>query len=99
MEFTSHYDRFRPLSLVDRGIWKETPGEYNDSMYNLGSHLIDQAIALFGKPVKVTARSWGMRGVQGLDDSVSERCERPSSRGPAQFSEAYSQTYSSVSSA
>ncbi len=65
------YDRYKPLSVVQRNAWKETPGEYNDAIYNLGSHLIDQVISLFGKPEKVSCRSWAMRGVQGLDDSVS----------------------------
>jgi scyllo-inositol 2-dehydrogenase (NADP+) len=56
--------------VANKLAWKETPGEHNDAIYNLGSHLIDQAIVLFGKPHKVTCRSWPQRGVEGLDDSV-----------------------------
>jgi scyllo-inositol 2-dehydrogenase (NADP+) len=58
--------------IADKLAWKESPGEHNDAIYNLGSHLIDQALVLFGKPSKVTCRSWPQRGVEGLDDSVSE---------------------------
>ena len=72
VEFTSYYDRYKPLTVVARDAWKEKPGEYNDSIYNLGSHLIDEALTLFGKPDKVSCRSWGMRGVKGLDDSASD---------------------------
>ena len=76
VEFTSLYDRYKPLTVVNRAAWKENAGEYNDAIYNLGSHLIDQALTLFGKPKKVTCRSWAIRGVQGLDDSVSPDCRR-----------------------
>jgi predicted dehydrogenase len=53
-------------------VWKEQPGHANDSIYNLGAHLIDQALVLFGRPKEVLGISWPMRGVQGLDDSVSK---------------------------
>lgn len=73
-EFTSHYDRFKPLAaLPNPEVWKEQPGHANDAIYNLGAHLIDQAIVLFGKPKDVLGISWPIRGVQGLDDSVSNR--------------------------
>jgi scyllo-inositol 2-dehydrogenase (NADP+) len=71
VEFTSHYDRYKPLDVVNKDAWKEKSGEFNDAIYNLGSHLIDQVLTLFGAPKSVTCRSWPMRGVQGLDDSVS----------------------------
>ncbi|ORX38206.1 hypothetical protein BD324DRAFT_619968 [Kockovaella imperatae] len=76
-ELVSHYDRFRPLSVINPSSWKETPGEYNDNLYNLGSHIIDQVIDLLGEPMNVTARSWSMRGTQGLDDSFSMMLEYP----------------------
>lgn len=73
-DFTSHYDRFKPLAaLPDPTVWKEQPGHANDSIYNLGAHLIDQALLLFGRPKEVLGISWPIRGLQGLDDSASIR--------------------------
>lgn len=49
----SHYDRFRPQ--LKEGAWRErdTPG--SGVLYDLGAHLIDQALVLFGSPGAITA--------------------------------------------
>lgn len=70
VEFQSSYDRYRPLPPQNVS-WKETPGQGNDVIYNLGSHIIDQAYTLFGMPEKLYCRSWDMRGT-GLEEAVSE---------------------------
>ena len=43
----SRYDRFRP-EVRDR--WRERAGSGSGLLYDLGSHLIDQALLLFGVP-------------------------------------------------
>ena len=51
VEFESHFDRFRPEI---KNSWKERsqfPG--TGILYDLGSHLIDQALWLFGPPEEV----------------------------------------------
>ena len=53
VEFEGHYDRYRPL--VEGGTWKEEAGPGSGILYNLGSHMIDQALVLFGRPKAVTA--------------------------------------------
>lgn len=53
VEFESHYDRYRTQITPD--TWKEQGGEYTGVLYNLGSHMVDQAYVLFGKPNAVTA--------------------------------------------
>ncbi len=53
IEFESHYDRYR--TEITPGIWKEEGDEYCGVLYNLGSHMIDQAYVLFGLPKAVTA--------------------------------------------
>lgn len=53
VEFESHYDRYR--NFITPGTWKEEKGEFAGVLFNLGSHMIDQAYVLFGKPVAVTA--------------------------------------------
>ncbi len=47
----SRFDRFRPQPK-DR--WRENAGPGSGIFWDLGPHLIDQAIALFGKPEKVS---------------------------------------------
>lgn len=51
--FTSQFDRFRPQV---RQRWREQPGEATGIWYDLGSHLLDQALFLFGEPQEITAR-------------------------------------------
>jgi scyllo-inositol 2-dehydrogenase (NADP+) len=53
VEFESHFDRFR--NFVKAG-WRETDDAPGSGMlYDLGAHLIDQALHLFGKPYSVYA--------------------------------------------
>lgn len=53
VEAELHYDRFDPeLSYKTH---KETPTEGVGSLYDLGSHIIDQALQLFGMPKSVFA--------------------------------------------
>jgi scyllo-inositol 2-dehydrogenase (NADP+) len=51
--FESHYDRFRPHPRLER--WRESGVAGGGLLYDLGSHLIDQALALFGNPEKISA--------------------------------------------
>ena len=55
--FTSRYDRFRP---VPKGSWKEEDVPGSGVLWDLGPHLIDQALQLFGRPETV----WADVGVQ-----------------------------------
>ncbi len=52
-EFEAHFDRFK--DAVQEGIWKEDPDEGANVLYNLGSHLVDQALVLFSMPHSVFA--------------------------------------------
>lgn len=49
-----HFDRFRP-DVKNR--WKENPGDGSGVLYDLGPHLIDQAIQLFGFPDSLSAQN------------------------------------------
>lgn len=49
--FESHFDRFRP-DVRDR--WREGDGPGAGIWYDLGPHLIDQALVLFGPPLGIT---------------------------------------------
>ncbi|WP_260597554.1 oxidoreductase [Sphingomonas endolithica] len=50
--FESHFDRFRPI-VRDR--WREAGGAGSGIWFDLGPHLIDQALLLFGLPNRVQA--------------------------------------------
>jgi scyllo-inositol 2-dehydrogenase (NADP+) len=51
--FESHYDRFRQLPRLH--AWRESGGPGGGVLFDLGSHLVDQAMVLFGVPAAV----WG----------------------------------------
>jgi predicted dehydrogenase len=73
VEYEAHYDRYRPI--VDASTWKErnTPGA--GILYNLGSHLIDGALHLFGVPKSVDARLGPQRTGAMADDFYDIRME------------------------
>lgn len=50
--YESHFDRFRPLV---RQRWREDATRGGGLLYDLGPHLIDQTLALFGAPEHVSA--------------------------------------------
>lgn len=47
VHFESHFDRYRP---VVRSRWREAGGPGSGLWYDLGPHLLDQALQLFGTP-------------------------------------------------
>jgi predicted dehydrogenase len=52
-ELHSRYDRFRPG--VRPEVWREQSGPGSGLLFDLGSHLIDQAVVLFGNPQGIFA--------------------------------------------
>jgi predicted dehydrogenase len=63
--FVSRYDRFRP---VPKGSWKEQDVPGSGLLWDLGPHLIDQALQLFGMPQTVWADVGVQRpGVEAVD--------------------------------
>ncbi|THV08696.1 NAD-P-binding protein [Dendrothele bispora CBS 962.96] len=60
VEFESHFDRYRN-SL--KGTWKDEPRPAAGQVYDLGAHLIDQTLTLFGRPSKLTAFVQNVRGL------------------------------------
>jgi scyllo-inositol 2-dehydrogenase (NADP+) len=53
-EFELHYDRYR--NYIEANTWKEEQGPGSGILYNLGSHMLDQVLVLFGMPIEVDAR-------------------------------------------
>jgi len=53
VEYEAHYDRYRPEAKPN--AWREENKPGSGILYDLGSHLIDQALYLFGIPKTITA--------------------------------------------
>lgn len=53
VEFESHFDRYR--NFIQPGTWKEEGNERHGVLFNLGSHMVDQVVQLFGMPKSITA--------------------------------------------
>ena len=52
VSFVSRFDRYRPEVKVR---WREQAGEGSGLWYDLGPHLLDQALLLFGRPIAIQA--------------------------------------------
>jgi predicted dehydrogenase len=65
--FTAHYDRFRPDPRT-YGFWREFPEPGAGVLYDLGSHLIDQSLVLFGAPRAVLADIRRQKPYSQVDD-------------------------------
>ena len=65
--FESHFDRFRPVPREN--TWKEAGNDANGMLMDLGPHLVDQCVALFGKPKTVTASVRTDRDVSAIEDA------------------------------
>ncbi len=69
--FESRYERWRP-QLANARTWKNDPepGAGTGIVFDLGTHVIDQAIALFGRPDAVYADIATRRPDSRVDDDV-----------------------------
>jgi predicted dehydrogenase len=69
VQYESHFDRFRP-QVRDR--WRERAGPGSGAWMDLGPHLLDQALVLFGEPLAIAAdigtQRAGANGQVGADD-------------------------------
>ncbi len=61
-----HYDRF--TEALSPKVHKETPGPGTGLLYDLGSHLIDQALQFFGMPEAVFADLAIIRPISKVED-------------------------------
>src|SRR5690606_23400264 len=65
--YEANFNRYKPD--LNSKKWKEenTPG--SGILYDLGSHLLDQAICLFGNPIKVSGEVFKQRPNSQVDDA------------------------------
>ena len=73
VEFELHYDRFR--NYIEANTWKEESAPGTGILYNLGSHMLDQVLVLFGYPQEVDARLGAQRPGGRVDDFYDIRLQ------------------------
>ena len=71
--FESHFDRFKPIPRDH--TWKEAGHPANGMLMDLGPHLVDQALALFGMPRAVTASVRTDREGSAIEDAFDLRLD------------------------
>ena len=77
--FESHFDRFRPLPRA--GLWQEAENPANGMLFDLGPHLVDQALALFGLPDAITASVRSDRDGTAIEDAFDITLSYPGANG------------------
>jgi scyllo-inositol 2-dehydrogenase (NADP+) len=65
--FESHFDRFRPIPR--EATWKEAGSAANGMLFDLGPHLVDQVLSLFGTPKSITASVRKDRDATQIEDA------------------------------
>jgi scyllo-inositol 2-dehydrogenase (NADP+) len=76
--FESHFDRFRPE--LKPGAWREQPLPGSGIWFDLGSHLLDQALVLFGTPEAISADIRLERAGALADDAFDVTLHYPAMR-------------------
>jgi scyllo-inositol 2-dehydrogenase (NADP+) len=71
--FEIHFDRHKPILNPKR--WKEAVTPANGILYDLGAHIIDQTIVLFGKPNSVVGDTFIQREGSEIDDAFHIRLD------------------------
>jgi scyllo-inositol 2-dehydrogenase (NADP+) len=78
-EYEARFDRFRLESKPN--AWREKPDHPAAGvLWDLGPHLIDQALVLFGEPESITAAALRQRSTSQIDDSFDVTMQYPSLR-------------------
>lgn len=67
LRFEAYFNRFKPILNVKK--WKEVAHPANGILYDLGAHLIDQCVALFGAPQTVWGQTYTQRNNSAIDDA------------------------------
>lgn len=67
LSYEACWDRYKPL--LNSKVWKEIPTPGSGLLYDLGAHLIDQSVCLFGKPKNVEGQVFTEREGSEIDDA------------------------------
>lgn len=75
VSYEAHFDRWRPELRPQ--AWKESQEEGGGTLFDLGPHLVDQALALFGSPETVWADVRSERTNSTVDDAFDIKLSYP----------------------
>ena len=75
VEYECSYERFRLEAQPNAWREREEPGA--GVLFDLGPHVIDQALLLFGAPQTITARAFSQREWAKVDDAFDVTLEYP----------------------
>lgn len=79
VEYECRYDRFRLEPKAN--AWRERADQAGAGvLFDLGPHVIDQALMLFGEPTTITASAFCQRKTSQVDDSFDVCLEYPGLR-------------------
>jgi scyllo-inositol 2-dehydrogenase (NADP+) len=67
LNFEIHFNRFKPD--LNSKKWKEIKSASSGIIYDLGAHIIDQTITLFGKPKNIWGQTFTQREHSDIDDA------------------------------
>jgi scyllo-inositol 2-dehydrogenase (NADP+) len=82
VEYECRFDRFRPAPKAN--AWRERADQPGAGvLFDLGPHVIDQALVLFGEPQAITASAFCERETSQVDDSFDVCLEHPVLRAMA----------------
>lgn len=82
VEYECRFDRFRPEPKAN--AWRERADQPGAGvLFDLGPHVIDQALVLFGEPRAITASAFCERDTSQVDDSFDVCLEYPVLRAMA----------------
>jgi scyllo-inositol 2-dehydrogenase (NADP+) len=75
-EYEARFDRFRPQPKGN--AWRERKAQPGAGvLWDLGPHLIDQALVLFGEPQSIVASAFCQRSTSQVDDAFDVCMEYP----------------------
>ena len=77
--YESHFDRFRPVPREN--TWKEAENPANGMLFDLGPHLVDQVLTLFGPPAAITASVRADRDQTAIEDAFDITLHYPGANG------------------
>lgn len=75
VSYEAHYDRYAPS--LNSKPWKESAGPSISILHDLGTHIIDQAVCLFGTPEAVTGHLVTQREGSLVSDGFTVRLHYP----------------------
>jgi scyllo-inositol 2-dehydrogenase (NADP+) len=78
VSYEAHFDRFRPE--LKQNAWREEAGPGSGVWFDLGPHLLDQALVLFGAPEAITADIRIERSGARTDDAFDVMLRYPTMR-------------------